>query len=728
MAVIKRSSALLVFFFTLCLSITVNALPSASIDFNLKNITTAFEKFERDIAACNVNRASCSMNYEALVEKLHEINILQSQVATCIKSSQSRMDKINHLFQSIDVPLIEKKSYNYLSAEKARQEIQITNCSFVKYRLDEIWETIVAKIDTINTNKLFNKTNSGWLDFNPSLLFNSIFNIHDLYQDSGFGRLNQTDWASLALIWLYGLLMILVLFRIGIKQLIKNNSDFAFITNAIKPYMAIIFPLSLVVLYLHFTMRPMTQPVAVVLFFDALLAYSIILSIIHLVLTLLVKGNPWPKALSLFTTIVFWVTGLYVYVIDAVINLSNSMLSHFINFQFITYCLVIARIAIGLPAPDQAWICPKEGHKIQRKLVLISTVIFLGYIISIFLKTLAIPVQIITWFDTASIVFLNLASIWIIWMVLKTVTFKTTMSVFVRKTTFVILIIAGGLSIMMAASGYHYFAINLLPNLIVTAVVLLIIWDVTKMLSRFYIRLSDPDQRLSQKLRKLLGISTGNKLVEIFFLRLMLNIPIIVLSLMSLMQIWGVTRYQITNIFIEVKAGFSIFGATIYPALIVRAVNVFCVIVLAGRALATHISHHKQFSKEEHSQLMIVSLIQYISFIIAILVGLFIAGVDLQGILVLGGALTFGLGFALQNFARDFVGGLMIVFNKPIKIGDHVIVEFNRSVHEGYIKKIGAVSTQLRTATNSDVIVPNSVIITNCVVNLTDQDNQNPNT
>jgi small-conductance mechanosensitive channel len=100
---------------------------------------------------------------------------------------------------------------------------------------------------------------------------------------------------------------------------------------------------------------------------------------------------------------------------------------------------------------------------------------------------------------------------------------------------------------------------------------------------------------------------------------------------------------------------------------------------------------------------------------IGLLVILQTIGIDLTALSILTGAVGLGIGFGLQNIASNFISGIIILFERPVRIGDRIAI----GDVEGDVVRIGARSTTVLTNDNIDIIIPNSKLITENVVNWT---------
>ncbi len=103
----------------------------------------------------------------------------------------------------------------------------------------------------------------------------------------------------------------------------------------------------------------------------------------------------------------------------------------------------------------------------------------------------------------------------------------------------------------------------------------------------------------------------------------------------------------------------------------------------------------------------------YTMLVIGAIVAFQFIGVDLSGLAVLFGFLSVGIGFGLQNLTSNFISGVILLFERPIKVGDRVTV----GEVEGDVLEINIRSTTVRSLNNISIIVPNSEFVSSRVVN-----------
>lgn len=172
----------------------------------------------------------------------------------------------------------------------------------------------------------------------------------------------------------------------------------------------------------------------------------------------------------------------------------------------------------------------------------------------------------------------------------------------------------------------------------------------------------------------------------------------------------------ITTIFF----GFRVGGVTISFATIVSALAAFVVGLIVTRLVTTWLDGRvlARTQVDRGIRDSIRTGAGYLGFALAALFALSYAGVDFSNIAIVAGALGVGIGFGLQSIVNNFVSGLILLAERPIKVGDWIAVTGG----EGYVTQINVRSTEIKTFDNCSVIVPNSSLISEPVQNWTHED------
>jgi small-conductance mechanosensitive channel len=109
----------------------------------------------------------------------------------------------------------------------------------------------------------------------------------------------------------------------------------------------------------------------------------------------------------------------------------------------------------------------------------------------------------------------------------------------------------------------------------------------------------------------------------------------------------------------------------------------------------------------------VATIFRYVVLVVGSVIILQTAGIDLTALNVLAGTVGIGVGFGLQNILSNFISGLIILFERPIKVGDRIDV----GNVQGDVSKISGRSTTVVTNDNIAIIIPNSKFITENVIN-----------
>jgi len=132
---------------------------------------------------------------------------------------------------------------------------------------------------------------------------------------------------------------------------------------------------------------------------------------------------------------------------------------------------------------------------------------------------------------------------------------------------------------------------------------------------------------------------------------------------------------------------------------------------LAGKSL-------DKFNIEAGLKYTLSRIVQYTIVIIGVLISFQFVGIDLTSLAVIFGLLSVGIGFGLQNITANFISGLIIMFERPIIVGDRVDV----NGIEGDVMEISIRSTKILTMNNRSIIVPNTQFVENSVINFSHGD------
>ncbi|MGA9341885.1 MAG: mechanosensitive ion channel domain-containing protein [Rhodanobacteraceae bacterium] len=158
-------------------------------------------------------------------------------------------------------------------------------------------------------------------------------------------------------------------------------------------------------------------------------------------------------------------------------------------------------------------------------------------------------------------------------------------------------------------------------------------------------------------------------------------------------------------------------GISLTIGAVLAAIITILIALVISRVLRSGISRYANKHKSNQAALYTVSrLVHYVLLVVGTFIALSVAGIPLSKFELFAGALGVGLGFGLQAIFSNFVSGLIILFDRSLKVGD--FVELSNGVH-GTVRDIHIRATLVTTNDNIDILVPNSEFVTHNVVNWT---------
>ena len=267
----------------------------------------------------------------------------------------------------------------------------------------------------------------------------------------------------------------------------------------------------------------------------------------------------------------------------------------------------------------------------------------------------------------------------------------------------------------LAFIGYPNLSSFILNRIIGTALILGLFVIIRKSLSevlqrilitRFFVK--------TFKLRR-------RMLVKINFWFSLVCDPLLILgTIFLLLNMWGVSSDLLLQIAKKALLGFKVGGMQISPLNIIMGIITFFVSLAVVKIIKKRLCYNilDKVGIEDSIKHSLASGIGFLGFIVSFILAIVVMGGNLTNIALIAGGLSLGIGFGLQNIVNNFISGIILLFERPIKVGDWIV--FNGQ--EGFVKQINIRSTELETWQKSNVIIPNADILSNSVVNMTLRD------
>ncbi|HEY0974121.1 MAG TPA: mechanosensitive ion channel domain-containing protein [Solimonas sp.] len=214
-----------------------------------------------------------------------------------------------------------------------------------------------------------------------------------------------------------------------------------------------------------------------------------------------------------------------------------------------------------------------------------------------------------------------------------------------------------------------------------------------------------------QRLRTRLGIAPDAPVQELGWLLFSMHVVLWPVVVYLVLRIWGLHDEGHGVAAAMFSKGVKLGSLTVVPGKLIVGVLMFAVLLTFTRWLRKKLEFDwlPRTPIEPGTRDTVATLFGYITFVVAVLMGLSTAGLDLTKLAILAGALSVGIGFGLQNIVNNFVSGLILLFERPIRAGDYVFV----GQTQGFVRRIRIRSTQIENLDRETIIVPNSDLLSN---------------
>jgi potassium efflux system protein len=268
-----------------------------------------------------------------------------------------------------------------------------------------------------------------------------------------------------------------------------------------------------------------------------------------------------------------------------------------------------------------------------------------------------------------------------------------------------------------ALAGYLPLARFLAQQLIVTGSILALVYLLLLWVDGVGQSLSDDQSAIGDWLKRNTGLERKRREQLALPLGLFLKFIVLVMSVPLIMLQWAYTWPDIQEWYRQLFFGFHIGNTQVTFGALLASVIVFGLGYAAARLfqgwLDARVLQPAGISGGVRNSIR--TAVGYVGITIAALAAFSYAGFNLSSLAIVAGAFSIGIGFGLQSLVNNFVSGLILLVERPIRVGDLVVV----GGEEGHVRKISVRSTQVETFDRAHVLIPNSYFISEKVKNWT---------
>jgi len=274
-----------------------------------------------------------------------------------------------------------------------------------------------------------------------------------------------------------------------------------------------------------------------------------------------------------------------------------------------------------------------------------------------------------------------------------------------------------GVLLLSVALGYIAFAFFLARQMLWVGVILTALYLLMYLVNDISDAVFSPKGRTGMRMQASFGVNplaleqTGTLLSGIT------RALLIILAVAIVLAPFGAGPQELTGRIGSLLSGGSLGKLKIVPNDILDAAFVFALGLIVLRVIKRWLSDQllPKTSLDLGMQNSVVTLLGYVGGVLIFVLSLAALKVDLQGITWMASALSVGIGFGLQAIVQNFISGLILLAERPVKVGDWVSI----GGVEGDIRKINVRATEIQMSDRSTMIVPNSQFITQNVRNVT---------
>ncbi|MFG1461657.1 DUF3772 domain-containing protein [Xanthobacter sp. DSM 24535] len=276
------------------------------------------------------------------------------------------------------------------------------------------------------------------------------------------------------------------------------------------------------------------------------------------------------------------------------------------------------------------------------------------------------------------------------------------------------LVLAGVAGALIA--GYVGLAAFVAARLVVASTVIAGLYVLNELIEAFFGGLS-PDTVHARQVSRTLGLRQERLDLLGTLTAAVLKLMLLAVGLLLIAGSWGTSTADVMDTIERASFGVRIGTTTITLGNVLYAITLLILGIFIARSIQRWVTTKflPRTGLEPSLQSSIGTIVGYLGTIVVLMVAMGEIGLNLENIALVAGALSVGIGFGLQSIVSNFVSGLILLAERPIRVGDTI----NVKGEEGYVRRISVRSTEIETFERATVIVPNSDLISGMVKNFT---------
>jgi potassium efflux system protein len=641
----------------LSVALLIPSLPAFAADFNIEAASKSLTDIERILKQQRYNE-------KKLKELANQITGIQADATNCVTEFEKQQSVTQEALASLGEPTPKEppdvtRKRRDIQTQLADLEKQLGSCRVLVLRSDELLLEISKATKALLATRLLARGP----DF--FTLLEENWNKSELWVTSSEKLIKHLGGLQLLLIWHWLILSVLLILSIGIATLISRHLQDRIRSKQWHEDYSARFTCAFVTTFVHYLPHLAGSTTAAIFFY--ILTHDL---------------DPTP---------------LIALIIE--------------GFPLYFLLVALVRLLFAPPSPATLFldIPASLAAALARRLEFLVLLVYLGFLLfsAIIKHDLPDPLFLIARDIYAAFLILNLIWAFALLMRLSTETLTRWLTGLVHLSLFVALVAEW--------MGYRNLALSLAVGVLGSLLALGATLLLNRLFRELYNNLDYGRHPWTRRLRQAMGLGAGDSMPGLFWLRLITVVSLWLLFGYVMLQVWDVSETIILNIQTALTQGFTIWSLQIIPARFASAIITIAVILTIGgwfrkRMESTWLKHTRL---DRGAREATVKITAYIIITIAAIAGLSVAGFKFQSIAIIAGALSVGIGFGLQNIVNNFISGLILLFERPIKTGDWIVVGNT----EGYVKRIRIRSTEIQTFDRADVIVPNSELISSQVTN-----------